>query len=781
MNSPSESKQLLPGSYSNYQNRGYTYYPAPVQDAKDESNSLGQIIGLIRRRWIIIGTVAILISGVMIAKVKQETPIYQGSFQLLVNPDAGQEKRTQINFGNGAPLQSSKTDFDTQIRVISSPQVMEPVLQAIQKKYPEVNYYSLMGSMAINKVGSSEILQISYKDANAEKITFILKQIAKGYVDYSIAQQKGSIGQGLQFVDGQLEKLRIRVDKLQGELQQFRQNNNLIEPEGQGQYVSGQLNSIVQQRLDTRSRFGEAQSTYKTLLGQLRMEPETALALTALNESPRYQQLLTQLKEIETKIAIESARFTEESPPIQALREQQANVAYLLQQETQQILGTKIPEGVAETLSNPNGMPNAMRAGMLQQLLTITTELRTLQVRDAALAEAQNLASKQLKRMAEVSREYTDLQRELKVATESLQRFLVVKENLEVENAQKTVPWQLISQPVASGIPISPNIPRSASTAVLIGLVAGIAAALLADKLDNVYHVPEELKEDTGLPVLGTIPFKKDLKRYGSAISNDVASGQNLEEASRRKSYYYYGASAFLESFRSLHANLNFINPDKPLKSLVVSSCVPADGKSTIATNLAQAAAAMGQRVLLVDADLRRPQVHNFTDLPNVWGLSNVISSEIDVNDVIQRSPQEDNLYILTAGQLPPDPSRLLSSKKMQSLVEQFEEEYDLVIFDTPPMLGLADGRILSAYTDGLLLVVRLDKTNRDMVNQTMDALKVSRTPILGLVANGVSGYAAKAYDYYSSYYQTPAPTQSEMFEHNFISSNSGNDNGQFY
>ncbi len=770
MNSPSESQPLLPGNYSNYQNRGYTYYPAPVQDTKDEPNSIGQAMGLIRRRWAIIGTVAILVSGVMIFRVTKETPIYQGSFQLLVNPDAGQDKRTQISIGNGAPLSSSKTDFDTQIRVISSPQVMESVVQEIKKKYPEVNYYSLMRNMTISKVGTSDILQISYKDTNAEKITFILKQIAKGYVDYSIAQQKGSVGQGLQFVDNQLGKLRIRVDKLQGELQQFRQSNNLIEPEGQGQYVSGQLNAIVQQRMDTRSRFGEAQSTYKSLLGQLRMEPETALALTALNESPRYQQLLTQLKEIETKIAIESARFTEESPPIQVLREQQANVGTLLQQETQQILGAKIPDGVAETLNNPNGMPNGIRTGLLQQLLTITTELRTLQVRDAALAEAQTLASKQLKRMAEVAREYTDLQRELKVATESLQRFLVVKENLEVENAQKTVPWQLISQPVALGLPISPNIPRSTGAAIMIGLVAGIAAALVADKLDNVYHVPEELKEDTGLPVLGTIPLKKDLKRYGGAIS-DVASSQTQGDGSGRKSYYY-GASAFLESFRSLHANLSFVNPDKPLKSLVVSSCVPADGKSTIATNLAQAAAAMGQRVLLVDADLRRPQVHNLTDLPNVWGLSDVISSDMDVHDVIQRSSQEDNLYVLTAGRIPPDPSRLLSSKKMQSLVEQFEEEYDLVIFDTPPLLGLADGRILSPYTDGLLLVVRLDKTSRDMVNQAMEVLKVSRTSLLGLVANGVSGYAAKAYDYYSSYYHTPAPAKSEMFEQNFSNSN---------
>jgi capsular exopolysaccharide synthesis family protein len=193
--------------------------------------------------------------------------------------------------------------------------------------------------------------------------------------------------------------------------------------------------------------------------------------------------------------------------------------------------------------------------------------------------------------------------------------------------------------------------------------------------------------------------------------------------------------------------------PDEPIRSLAISSSVPADGKSTVAIHLAQAAAAMGQRVLLVDADLRRPQVHVRTDLPNVWGLSNVISSEINVDDVIQRSSMEDNLFVLTAGTIPPDPTRLLCSKKMRNLVERFQATFDLVIFDTPPLLGLADAKLLATHTDGIVMVVGLGKTDRSVLTEVLYGLKMSRARVLGLVANGVKGYTTTSYDQYLKYY----------------------------
>jgi capsular exopolysaccharide synthesis family protein len=346
-----------------------------------------------------------------------------------------------------------------------------------------------------------------------------------------------------------------------------------------------------------------------------------------------------------------------------------------------------------------------------------------------------------------------------------LSRFLAVQEKLQIEESQKTPAWQKLSEPQKPQSPISPNVPRGLVLAGIAGLLAGAGAGFLAEKLDKVFHSPDELKESSGLPILGTIPFTKELKKRSADASASLMPDEENREIRFKGRSYGYNSSPFLESFRTLHTNLQFISPDQPIRSLVISSSTPADGKSTVTTYLAQAAAAMGLRVLLVDADLRRPRIHETTDLPNVWGLSNVISSEINVDDVIQRcslgaatlSSTEDNLFVLTAGQIPPDPTRRLASKKMRSLVERLQEEFDLVIYDTPPLLGLADARILAAHTDGIALVVGLGKTDRSVFTEVLYGLKTSRARVLGLIANGVKNYTTSSYDQYLRYY-TQAP-----------------------
>ncbi len=187
----------------------------------------------------------------------------------------------------------------------------------------------------------------------------------------------------------------------------------------------------------------------------------------------------------------------------------------------------------------------------------------------------------------------------------------------------------------------------------------------------------------------------------------------------------------------------------------MISSATPGDGKSTTAVHLAQAAAAMGQRVLLVDADLRLLQVHKVLGLENQIGLSNVIATGFTAKQAIQRLPMWDHLYVLTAGQLPPDPTRILSSKKMRYLMEQFHAVFDLVIYDTPPVLGLADGQLLAAHTDGVVMVTGLGKTDRSVLMQALDRLKISNSTVLGVVANGVKRYTTGSYYHYQHYYAT--------------------------
>jgi succinoglycan biosynthesis transport protein ExoP len=168
----------------------------------------------------------------------------------------------------------------------------------------------------------------------------------------------------------------------------------------------------------------------------------------------------------------------------------------------------------------------------------------------------------------------------------------------------------------------------------------------------------------------------------------------------------------------------------------VISSAAFGDGKSTVAVHLAQIAAAMGRRVLLVDANFRHPQLHTYFNLSNQRGFSDAIASDLSLNEAIQQVPREDNLFVLTAGQVPPDPIKLLSSKKRQYLMEQFNAFFDLVIYDTPPLAGLADSHILSAHVDGTILVVKIDRTDRNLVTDALDELKISGGSVLGFVVN---------------------------------------------
>jgi capsular exopolysaccharide synthesis family protein len=431
------------------------------------------------------------------------------------------------------------------------------------------------------------------------------------------------------------------------------------------------------------------------------------------------------LRDLDSQIALDLTRYQEDSPAIQALRQKRKNLLPVLQKEAERTLSNKLTE--------------------------VNNQIAGLETQAVKIIQAENSLNKQIKQLPELARRYTDLQRELIIATQSLNRFLEKRESLQVEAAQKEMPWQLIAPPELPQIPVSPHVQRNLILGAVAGLLAGLGAALFLEKLDNKFHSTEELKETTKLPLLGVIPLHKNLGNNPTEGETEPAEQNGRSRRSRNS--YGYNYFPFLESFRSLYTNIGFLGSDTPVHSLVISSSIHAEGKSTVATYLAQAAAAMGRRVLLVDADLRLPQIHRILKLSNETGLSNAISTNVPVDDLIQRSPAWENLFILTAGAIPPDPTKLLSSHKMRNIMEHLRQQYDLVIYDTPPMLGLADASLIAPYTAGLAIVSRMDKTDRTMLTQTLDQLKLSRTQVLGAICNGVKDYKATT-SYYHYYYQ---------------------------
>ena len=735
------------------------------QGDRDELN-VRQLLMVVRRRALVILGVAIAVTSGVGAWTYSQTPKYEGSFQLLVEPVTAENKLSKLTQvpGVAQDLQESSLDYETQIKVLLSSERMAGIVEFLKKRYPDISYESMVVENRLNiiQLEKTKILEVRYRDTDPDKIKYVLFELAKVYLRYSLQERQSNLNQGIKFVEGQLPALRERVDKLQGQLQTFRQRYNILDPEEQAKQLAQQVTEIEEQKLDTRVKQNEASSLYAALQKQLGIPPQQAIATAALSEAPRYQDLLKKLQEVETKLATESARFLPESPNIQALQNQRQNLLPLLQKEAAAVLGTS-PVGNQPSLASPN----SIRLELTQQYVDAANQMQVLQVRYQAIARAENILNQQVRLLPVIARQYTDLQRELNVATESLNRFLGVKETLQIEAAQKSLPWQLISKPQKPEEPIFPKPKRNIILGAIAGLMLGLAAAILAERLDNVFHSPEELKESTRLPLLGLIPHQKELKLFKPIVelvnltqgesSHTKAQNQARETTARERANNrkasWYNASPFLEAFRSLHTNVRFLGSDTPIHSLVISSASPADGKSTVSVHLAQAAAAMGQRVLLVDADLRRPQVHHVLGLENNQGLSNVIATGLTPREAIQRLPSWDNLYVLTAGQIPPDPTRLLSSKRMQYLMEQLNAVFDLVIYDTPPILGLADGRLLAVHTNGVIMVARLGKTDRSVLLQAIDALKISSAPVLGMVANGVRRGTSGSYYYYTRYY----------------------------
>lgn len=715
-----QHQPLQPGMKGAHLPPSASAYRTPFQDNRSEELNLRQLLAVVRRRAVVIESVVVVtVTGVWFSTLSQ-TPQYEGKFRLLVESVTAESNLAELSQTKdfNANLTGSSLDYETQIQVLQSPKLMAPIIKQLQTRYREIGYSSLMGKVRLVRFKDTKILEVYYQDANPQKVQFVLEQLSKGYLKYSLQERQTNLRQGRQFVEEQLSPLQQRVNILQRELQKFRQQYNFINPENTAEELSGQISAIKQQRLETRKQLVETSAFYAVLQGD-------SGAASVLNEASVYQKLLGQLRDVESQIAAELVRFKEDNPQIQALREKRDNLLPLLRQEAGRVLNNKLAE--------------------------VANDFAVLEVRAAAIAQAESRLNEQIKQLPALDRNYTDLQRELKVATDSLNRFLEKRESLEIEMAQKEIPWQLIAAPELPQVPISPNTKRNLLLGVLGGILAGIGAAFLAERLDSQFHSPDELKDFTKLPLLGVIPFHKELKKP-APVAEGVMGKNGMNFVFRNLSQEYFeSAFPFLEAFRSLHTNINFLSSDTPLHSLVISSAINAEGKSTVAVYLAQAAAAMGQRVLLVDADLRLPQIHTRLDLPNQQGLSTVISTNLPPIEAIKRSRLSDNLFILTSGPNPPDPTMLLSSKKMQNIMEQLRQEFDLVIYDTPPLLGLADSSILAPHTAGIVLVVRLDRTDRSVFRQALDGLKISRCSVLGLVANGIKKYEFSSYNYYSS------------------------------
>ena len=743
-------------------------FPAnnPQRTEEEEGGiDFGQFLSAIKRRSLLVIVIAAAVTSATAYWSKTRPPIYQGQFQILIEPVTAESEVVSAIAGNNPGVQAQELgetqaskaviDYPTQIEVLLSRKLLMPVVENLKPQLPGIGYGKLKSRIEIKRIASgkqqTKILQINYQGSDSEEVQLVLDALSKHYISYSLNERQTNLRRAMQFVDAQLPKVQLQVRQIEGAVQKFRERYSLVDPSTQSSQISAQLSGIQQKELDNQAQLMETRRLYSALQGQLQLQPKTAEAGAVLSDAPGYQQIADQLRQTEADLAAASADLTPDHPTVIALQEKRDKLDPLLRQRAQQALGTDLFSEVKGSQFLP--YQDSLRKSLSTQLVDASIQIQVLETQRQAIAEAKAILAQQMRQLPALTRQYETLQRQLQIASANLSKFLEKREELQINAARQEVPWELVSLPTQSQGAIT--LSRDLMLGSLLGILLGIGTAILLDNLGDVIHRTEDLRAEVKQPLLGVIPLQEDLTSPALPDMNDSLLGmapqeqQGLEEQLIPSKYSF---SPLLEAFRSLASQLRLLDPDTPVRSLTISSSLPGEGKTTVAVHLAQAAAALGQKVLLVDADLRAPSLSSVLGLPIAPGLSDIIATDLSVREVVHKLPHENNLSVITAGIPPVDPTRCLASKRMKDLVENFSADYDLVIYDAPP-LGLADVTLLGTQTEGLIVVARLGMVHRASLRDQLRNLNTSKVPVWGIVANGVPGYQIRSSipEYYGS------------------------------
>ncbi|MBW4592172.1 MAG: polysaccharide biosynthesis tyrosine autokinase [Brasilonema angustatum HA4187-MV1] len=738
-------------------------------EGEEENTGQNQIFPTLRRRLGLIASATVIVTTVAIAWTATRSPKYEGKFQILVEPLKSADSELLLllsetlkqNINEITKQNKTEMDYQALMEVLKSQKLIDPVVKDLKNRYPDITYDQLaasdasgkvsperVGTLHISRIGKgkdlSRVVEVRYRESNPQKVQSVLEEVSQAYQNYSKEQQQTNLRQGIKFVEQQIPKIQLRVNTLQGQMQVFQKKYNMLNPELQGQQLLNRADELKTQRIETERSLAETRSLSASLQKQLQMSENTAIASSALSESPQYQQVLTRLQEVETKIATDSTRLTENNPVMRSLREQQRKLLPLVQQEAKLALG----RNGGRDNSQVRVYQNSIRRDLIKQLADSANQIQTLESSLQANNKATAELNQQIQQYPALSRRYANLQRELQVSTDTLNQILAKQEALRVDAAQQDIPWEIITPPTLPRdkkghlVPVGLNGERNIALGAVGGLLLGTLAALLLENSQNVFRDPEEIKRTTKLPVFAVVPFHKELRHPTSVRDKELAyanqKGKHQFVPQVKAKTQEYQTTSFTEAFCSLFNKINSLKSQASIHSIVVTSATSGDGKSTVALNLAKIAAQAGQKVLLVDANLRHPQVHHALGLVNIKGLSEILFLGIDFNDVVGQAPREENLFVITAGDAPQNPTKLFSSQRMENFVKEAHANYDLVVYDAPHIMGLLDTSILANRVDGILMVAGLGKTVRPSLHQALEELKTGQVPVLGIVADTI-------------------------------------------
>lgn len=711
----------------------------------------GELLAVLLRRklWIAMAILVTLpIAGLLSLR---KDPSYRSSLQLLVEPNYRQRadiarERAESRFAES----TLEIDYATQLRLMRSSELLQRAVDRLETDYPDVTSAEIGRFLAVNRVTETEdqietkILQIDYTSSDPEKSQRILQAMQEVYLRYNLEQQQVRLKEGLAFIDQQIPEARQDLYQSERALEQFRESQNLVNPEDQATATLQSLRDIEQQRQLIQADYQDAQARYGSIQSQLNRSPDNALLSSRLSESTRYQDLLNALQQTDLELAALRTTYTDSAPNVQLLLKQQKNQIGLLEQEARRVLG-----GTAQSNSggSRNSSVNIVQDAQLgntdlslaAELIAVQTLIQGLDARDQSLFALERELRTAVKQFPNLIAEYNRLQPEVDIKRDTLQQLLRARQDLSIDIARGGFNWQVVEEPQI-GYKTGPNLQIDLLLGGIVGLFLGCIMAFIKDASDSTVHDVNSLRQRVTLPILGIIPqFQKGALQNKRLASVPSQTPRFTVEAA-------FNWPPFREALDLVYKNFQGLTTNSHHCSVMVTSAIAGEGKTTVSIGLSASIARLNRRVLLIDADLRRPKVHNELKLSNQQGLTTLLSGRDDQPAIHPVAIVDTTIDVLTAGPRIDDPFALINSQSMQDMINLFRKDYDLVVIDTSPVIGTADAMQIASLSNNILMVSRLNKITQAELVQA--ALMLSAYENVGIVVNG----ERNVFEYYSSY-----------------------------
>ncbi len=683
---------------------------------------------ILKRRWL--PAAGIFSSVVAIAAVLTcfQKPVYETKGKILLKKVDQTSALTGLGekIGELNAVNIIKSDpLKTESQVIDS-------IPLIQKTITDLNLKDKRGEMVkpetlakqvkVKPIVETDVLEISYQSNDPKEAAAIVNKLANVYIENNVLVNRAEAAAAGKFIAEQIPESDATVRQAELALSRFKEQNHIVSLDQESKAAVDVIKELEIKIKETQAALADVSVRSTNLQKQLGVNSQQGIAMNSLNQSHGVQNVLEEFQQVENQLAVQRTRFQEEHPTIVNLKIKEAALKTLLQGRVEQAVRS------VQQVASGNLQSGESKQRLTEDLVKTEVERLGLVSRLANLSNAQASYKQRLNILPKLEGQQRALQRQLEAAQATYE--ILLKKLQEVRVAE--------NQNIGNARVIEPaSVPETASirkTIMILGLgcVLGIllsgATVFALEVTDISIKTLKEARDMFGYTVVGVIPsLKKKATPRGRGTESTVPE-LPVRDTPR---------SPICEAYRMLQANLKFLSSDKPLQVIVVKSSIPKEGKSKVSANLAATMAQLGRRVLLVDADMRRPSQHHIWALTNAAGLSDVIVGQAEFQAAVaQVMPFLD---VLTSGVIPPNPLALLDSKRMASLIENFSQIYDFVIIDAPPLVVAADALTLGKMADGVLLVARPGTLDSTSAVVSKESLERSGQNVLGLVVNGVN------------------------------------------